>query len=366
MLVDSITEINFRLSKRLHQRFSSAPQATAPAELYGVVENDYDAHLQATGGIQTDLCHYILPESSISSDPLLLKRKSSQLSERAPKSASTPWSVYAGPTASVGSMDSVHQQTGLSYYSAGALAGFDYAFSHAGLGFLIEYDHFHGDGAHKSGQVNINQFHTSLYGVFSPPTLPELSIQAILGRSYNYYTFHRNTGPASQPVKAKGSPDGYEYDALIGSEYVFTVHKTVSVAPMAYLQYVYEHTDGYHETRAGLFDFLVGSQHLSSFASFLGTRVVPHYYGTDWQLDVEVDILWQHEFLNPSHHMNFTSSIGPAGSISTTSLGSNLFLGGIDFFFIYKKLWNLELSYDVQVSGKSVNNSFYLGGGIQF
>lgn len=368
MLINSITEINFRTGKHLHRRVAGTVPPSASSQVYSAADNTQETRIQLADAPQAELCGYIPRVASASSDSLFQKRKADQLSERASQHASKPWSVYAGTTGSFGKIDSLHQLPGLDFHSLGGLVGFDYAFSHAGLGVLLEYDHFKGKGAKHWGHTNIDQWHGSLYGIFSPATLPQLSVEAILGHSYEHYIIHRHTGTAAQPVTAKGSPNGYEYDALIGLEYMFSSHQGGFIAPVAYLQYVHEYASAYREQNAGTFNTFVDRQHLSSLASFLGARLTPSYYGNHWKLSIEVELLWQHEYLNANHAMGFTPIFAPiaANSIPTASLGRNLFLGGIDLFFIYNESWNLELNYDLQVTQHMITNSFYVGGGVQF
>ncbi len=91
-----------------------------------------------------------------------------------------PWSVYAGPIASFGSVKTKADQIGMGYSSVGAIAGFDYLFSkddrryQAGLGSIVEYRKKIVEANNNWGSSNIDRIHGSVYGTLVPKLVHSL------------------------------------------------------------------------------------------------------------------------------------------------------------------------------------------------
>ena len=185
---------------------------------------------------------------------------------------SRPWNFYMGPIDSVGTIGAKSStQAGVSYNSIGALAGFDYALSRYGLGFSASYANTAGRVDH-GGRLSLNGIHGSAYGIWTPENLDQLGISAILGGGYEWISVDRKAGP-SPALTAHGSPNGAEFDALLGVEYIFSNRQFsafpqhLQLTPLANLQYIGAWIDSYNETNGGQFALNVKNQSPNSLRS---------------------------------------------------------------------------------------------------
>jgi hypothetical protein len=278
-----------------------------------------------------------------------------------------PWNVYLGPTGDIGHVLTKKDGVGFGYGSAGALAGFDYAFSQVGVGLLVNYDHIKGSGAHHWGKFDINHAHANLYAIYSP--VPELSVNGILGGGYDWIDIQRNAGIKTIPAVGKGSPQGGEFDALLGLEYAFDRNKfcaipaCLQVAPLVSIQYIYLHAEKYREHGAGLFDLNFSGQTAQSLRSTVGARLNYTWKWADVSFTPEFNVGWQREFLDKGRFLNFTpvDFAVPTASLNMPRAGRNVALAGVDFLVTLFDRYGIEASYDFEWNSLFHDQFFYLG-----
>ncbi len=242
------------------------------------------------------------------------EEKQEQLRREVSKSSKTdrPWNFYFGPTGRAGGdLHTRKDQPGLNYWSAGALTGFDYAFSHVGVGFIADYERITAHAKQKWGKITVDELHASLYSTFVPAGLPELAVNGIVGGAYEWYTIRRNTGTPADKLVAKGTPHGSAFDALFGVEYALANRQIqrmptgLEIIPMASVQYIHLRAQGYEEHGGDAFDFHVQSQKIKSLRSGLGLRVNYTWQRENFSFVPEVYGEWQREFLNKRRQMRF-------------------------------------------------------------
>ena len=139
--------------------------------------------------------------------------------------------------------------------------------------------------------------------------------------------------------------------------------------PYFNIQYVWDHVDGYQETRAGVYDLNATHQNLSSLRSCLGLRFDYMVETKNFTFKPEFNLAWQLEYLDHSRNVQFTTVSAPNfQSIPSTiqGAGRNTLLGGVDFFMTVCQAFEIEVSYDIQFNSLYLNNSFYLGVGGNF
>ncbi|MBS0647679.1 MAG: autotransporter domain-containing protein [Verrucomicrobia bacterium] len=273
-----------------------------------------------------------------------------------------PWNFYLGPTGDLGHVFTKKDAGGFGYWSAGALTGFDYAFSEVGIGLLLSYDHIAGHGAHHWGNFDINELHANLYATYAPKSLPPLAVNAILGGGYDWYDIQRHTGLPAAPETAKGTPRGTEFDTLLGLEYAIKYHR-LQVIPQASLQYVHLNVKQYREHGTDHFDLQFARQTAKSLRSTLGARV---NYCWSWKkvaFTPELNLGWQREFFDKSRPVRFTPvdfDVSSASLIMPRS-GRDVALAGIDFLVTLFDRYGLEASYDFEWNRLYHDHFFYVG-----
>jgi hypothetical protein len=278
-----------------------------------------------------------------------------------------PWNFYFGPTGDLGHVFTKKDSTGFNYWSAGALTGFDYAFSQVGLGLLLNYDHIAGHGAHHWGKFDIDELHANLYATYAPKSLPEFALNAILGGGCDWYSIHRHTGIDTIPEVAKGKPRGAEFDALLGLEYAIK-NKHLQIIPLVSIQYIHLNVQKYQEHGAGLFDLKFASQTAKSLRSTLGTRVNYSWQWTNVVFTPELNLGWQREFFDKSRPVRFVPADFdvPSASLTMPRSGRDVALAGVDFLVTFFDKYGLEASYDFEWNSLYHDHFFYVGCNFRF
>lgn len=298
-----------------------------------------------------------------------VEEKQEQLKISVSEHKDRPWNFYFGPTGDVGRVLTKKDSTGFKYDSVGALVGFDYAFSKAGVGLLLDYDHIDGRGAHHWGKFHIDEAHASLYATYIREAERQLSFNLILGGGYEWYSIHRNVSATSDV--AKGSPQGAEFDALAGMEYTFersefqAMPEHLQVVPLVNLQYIYLHVNQYHEHGAGIFNVKYISQNARSLRSTLGTRINYQWKWGNVGFTPEINLAWQREYLDKSRRIGL-SAAGLSNRLTLPQSGRNVALAGVDFLITFFDRYGIEASYDFEWNTLYSDHFFYLGCNFRF
>jgi hypothetical protein len=323
-------------------------------------------------------------------EPLAFVNRKGQLQQQAQAKAccrenDRPWNVYLGPQGGLGEVHTHDTQVGFDYHSLGALAGFDYAFAHAGIGLMASYENVRADVHRHWGTFDSNQGHASLYATYEPSGLPQLAFDAIAGGGYEWYRIRRNTEEGT----AKGKPRGSEFDALFGLEYTFEqrhlsgMPSGLQIIPMALLQYIYFNVDSYKEHGADLMDLKIHTQNIKSLSSILGFWVNYTWKWTDFAFTLSTDAAWQREYFNKARSLYFapanpsalpatcpafTSASGKptSAALSMDAAKRSTLLAGIDFFLMLYDQCGIEASYDFQWNERFHDHAFYLGFSARF
>lgn len=356
-LISDINHINSQITQRmnnLHRRFKHASKREN-ANLAIRPERDPS---QLTASSDSWLS-FINPQT---------REKQEQLRrEVASEANELPWNFYFGPTGrAFGDLHTRKDQPGLDYWSAGALMGFDYAFSQVGLGFMADYDRIEAHAKQHWGKITTDEFHASIYSTYVPKELNALALNGIVGGAYELNYIRRNTGTVSDPRVAVGTPHGAAFDALLGMEYA--IGNRFQFIPLANAQYVYLRTQRYEEHGAGAFDMEVRSQRIKSLRSALGFRMNYTMERTNFSFVPEIYAEWQREFLNKSRHLRFTpvDFEVPSEILIMPGTGRNIALAGADFLFTFYKRYGIEASYEVEYNSLYHDHFFYLGTNFRF
>ncbi len=280
------------------------------------------------------------------------------------------WNVYFGPTGTVGEVHTKHSQPGYDEWSVGGLAGFDYAFSEGGIGFMVDYENIKGRVHQHWGKFDINQAHASLYSTYAPKSAHRLSFDAIVGGGYDWFDIHRRTSEGT----AKGKPRGKEFDALFGLAYNFYGRQDCcrptkfQVTPMANIQYIYLDTSRYNEHGADPFDFKIHGQVDKSLRSTLGTWISYGWDRKNFSFTPEIYLAWQREYFDHNHSLYVTplDIVGPTSKQTVRGAGRNTFQAGLDLMLTLFEFYGIEASYDFEWNSLFHDQAFYVGFNVEF
>jgi autotransporter-associated beta strand protein len=312
------------------------------------------------------------------------KRKQSQKSAKIIQSKEEKprqhhsWRIYAGPTSSFGDFSSYGTvQEGFGYASAGVQCGADYAFSQAGFGIGGNYTKVYGQTRHHLGEFDYDQVRFCAYGSWIPQTkqvlcTQPLAIHAIVGGGTQWYTLKRTLLGDWQAI---GKPDGCEFDAMLGAEYLFTrsqfccLPSSLTISPLANLQYVHVQIGSYDERAGSIYNMKTTLPHARFLWSTIGARIDYPFTIQTTRFQPEIDVGWQHQFLNQHAQTTFSTIQAPWPTTLTMPIDgisrNNLWIGA-DLLLTIHDLWQIEATYDLEWSNHFYNNSFYLGFGAEF
>ncbi len=265
-----------------------------------------------------------------------------------------PFSFYAAPLGSRGHFSHTHQQKGFHYRMTGGLLGADYAFTQAGIGAQIGYEHLHAGVHDHWGRFDINNLFGRFYGTFKPLIHAPFFIDASIGSGGQWYDVDRFTPKGT----AHGKPHGWEWDAYLGLGYDGWVNN-VRFTPLFAVQAIETYIRKYSEHGATTHNLLFNRHHTTSLRSDLGLSIGGKLVRRKITWLPEVRGYWQHEYLG--HHKHLTVAT-PLASLTTqtivSGLDKNYGIIGTEQRFLFNDKWSLSLNYDFQWSRHQESNDF--------
>ena len=282
--------------------------------------------------------------------------------------------VYIGPVASFGEIDSKKDQIGSTYTSAGGLIGADYLFREIekfpcdiGVGGTVQYRRLCGNGKNNSGDYQSHILHGSLYSSFIPQALQALSIETVVGYTHIWDYLNRTAG-FDKNSKARSNTDQNLFDTLLGLEYTLTLPKQFSFTPYLYLQYIYNHVDGFKESGAKIYNLKVKSQSINSLNTQLGARTCYNLIRKSYTLTFELDVEWIREYLNNDRSVGFIPFLitNQPTNITAFAPSRNSILLATDLLLKFPNGWQAEAGCTFQYNSLFYDNFFYLGVGKRF
>ena len=224
------------------------------------------------------------------------------------------WHPFAFGSGQIIDVENTPNASGYDIYTAGATLGADRLASESfGYGFTVGYL---GEKAYLTdgGRVTANGAHGGLYGTWFGGNA---YLNGAVGGGYNYFDTRR----ASIGGYAAGSTDGYELDALLGTGYDFR-HDRLTFGPVASLQYNYVNVSGFTET-GSMAPLQVQANDNHSLRSLVGGRVAYDLPVRGAIVRPELQLGWEHEFLDADHTINsrFASGAGNVFSVHSSTMG---------------------------------------------
>jgi outer membrane lipase/esterase len=208
--------------------------------------------------------------------------------------------LFINGTGAFGDRDDTDLEIGYDFSNYGFTAGADYRFTpNLVAGVALSYYRTNADFNSDLGSTDTNSFGISFYGTYY---VNDFFIDLLGGFMWNSYDNERHiqvsTGLAT-PVDtfAKSDTDGQQYSIGAGVGYDFH-YRAFRLTPLARLDYVHLHVDGYTERDGQGFGLDVNSQNADSLQSGLGAQVAYAWSLPFGVLVPQVRGEWRHEFLD--------------------------------------------------------------------
>jgi outer membrane lipase/esterase len=212
--------------------------------------------------------------------------------------------VFINGTAAWGDRDRTDLEEGYDFNNYGVTGGADYRFTpNLIAGAAFSYYRTEADINDNLGTVEADSFGITLYGTYY---VGDFFIDLLGGFMWNNYDTERlvQVTNIATPVNAiaKGDTEGQQYTVSAGVGYQYR-WQALTLTPLARLDYVHLHVNGYNETGGGGLALEVKSQNVDSLQSSLGAQVgyaFPLNFGV---LVPQVRGEWRHEFLDDQRNI---------------------------------------------------------------
>lgn len=166
----------------------------------------------------------------------------------------------------------------------------------------------------NDGRVDVNGGKGGLYATWFDQGI---YLDAAVGGGYNSYETRRD----ALDGYAKGSTSGAELDALLGGGFEFKREK-LTIGPTLALQYTFVGIDGFTESGSAA-PLRLDDNDSHSLASRVGARAAYEWTTRGLTLRPEVQIEWQHEYLDTDRALDsrFASGVGTLFQVRSVSIG---------------------------------------------
>lgn len=241
----------------------------------------------------------------------------------------------------------------------GMSAGLDYRFrgngSEEGLLAGISLGYARADTDYRE-LTDRSQQRSYQLGVYGGRWRGPWSVDTGLGFALNRYENRRDMNFGTVNASAEGRSGGREYTAYAEGRYRHEVSMggrgRLEVVPMAGVQVLRLHEDGYTENGAGILNLTVSSNTVTSVRSSIGAALAyPMALSGGRNLRPEVRARWSHEFADTDSVLDagFASAPGTAFRIRSDELTRHVWLLGAGLEAKFGSRANLSLAYDAQL-----------------
>jgi uncharacterized protein YhjY with autotransporter beta-barrel domain len=189
---------------------------------------------------------------------------------------------------------------------------------------------------------------------------------AILGGGFNSYQVTRNIQFGSINRTANSAPTAGELDSMLATGYDFKKGNW-TFGPTASLQYTYFGANSFSENGAQSLNLSNSGWSTSSMLSSLGTHVAYTWQATrDLVVVPQVNLSWQHEFLQSPYSIN--SSVGGANfaNLSSTPIRDFLYTG-VGVTLEIQQKWTTSIFYNAAAGNADLQSqNIFLSFGAKF
>ncbi len=253
--------------------------------------------------------------------------------------------------------------------SGGLIAGLTYKWSPAvttGIyaGYEGTYAKF--NGTYSGSTVIDNAVRFGLLGTVGDPSGRGFYGDALVGGSYNNYNVTRAINFPGINSTANSSPGAGELDSLLAAGYNWRKGNW-AFGPVSSLQYTYFGANSFNETGAQSLDYQGLNWNTASMIYNLGANCAYSWQATRNLMVVpQINLAWQHEFLQNPYAINGNLSGAPVSNTSTAPLRDTLYTG-VGVTLEYKKTWNTAFFYNAAAGNNDlVSQNIFWSVGAKF
>lgn len=273
------------------------------------------------------------------------------------------WSVWGRALGSWGSIDGGGAAPGHSRQSGGALVGADRSFA-PGLtgGMALGFLRGTVDGDGGTGEVRLDTYQASLYGLYAPPTAATVKpfLDATIGTGLSRYDSRRNIAFGTLSRRAQGDSDGTDVTAEAGFG-VTTRLEGVDIEPRAFLRWDRISRGAFTETGAGSLNLAVDGRTADALRAGIGVSAARTFsVGNGVQLRPEARIGYAREMQEGlgrgTHRLG-----GAAFAVESARIGRDALTAGIGVTAFRGDRFAVVADYDLARSSGGTDHVLTLG-----
>ena len=279
-------------------------------------------------------------------------------------SADNHWRTFAQGNGVFATVDNNNQLPGYSSESGGITLGADYNWSDnfsTGV-----YTGYQGMQSKQSGG-NFICDNSSRFGLFSTYQQGGWFANAVLGGDTHSYQVNRTIQFADISRTASSAPTAGELNSMLATGY--DVKKgNFTFGPVSSLQYTYFGLQPFTETGAQSLDLAVGNVNANSLIYTLGTHVFYTWQmSKDTLLIPQINLSWQHEFLQNPYAINATLPNGANFTYMTATAFRDSLYTGIGVTMEIAKKYDASFFYNAAAGNPSLmSQNIFVSLGMKF
>jgi autotransporter-associated beta strand protein len=219
------------------------------------------------------------------------------------------------------------------------------------------YTGYEGTYAKYNGGSSIidNSVRFGVFGTYGKTDGRGFYVNAILGGGYNQYQVTRNIQFPGINRTANSQPAAGELNTMLAGGYNFRKGNW-TFGPTTSLQYTYLGVNGFSETGAQSLNLTSGGWNTASLLGSLGAQVSYTWQATkDLVVIPQMNLSWQHEFLQNSYAINSTMGGANFANLSNAPLRDYLYTG-IGVTFEFKQKWFTSIFYNAAAGNSNLQS----------
>ncbi|HLB33118.1 MAG TPA: autotransporter domain-containing protein, partial [Chthoniobacterales bacterium] len=274
------------------------------------------------------------------------------------------WGVFMDGNGIFANVNNNNQLPGYTIQSGGVALGANYKWNETfATGFYTGYQ---GTQSKQTAGTFVCD-NASRFGLFGTYGYGGLFANAILGGDMHNYQVNRGIQFPGLSRTANSSPTAGELDSMLATGYDIK-RGNFTFGPITSLQYTYFGLQPFTETGAQSLDLSVASANANSLIYTLGTR---GFYS--WQMNKKILVVpqinlgWQHEFLQNPYAINATFPNGAGFNYTTTTALRDSLYTGLGFSVNLAKKYDAFFFYNASCCNPTlVSQNFSISLGVKF
>ena len=276
------------------------------------------------------------------------------------------WGMFVDGNGIFGSANSANMLPGYNFQSGGITTGLTYKWNESfGTGLYAGYQ---GAYAKNNGLGTLidNAVKFGLFGAYGTPDGKGLYADGLIGGGYNNYQVSRSIQFGSINRTANSSPGAGELDSMLAAGYNWRKGNW-SFGPVGSFQYTYFGMNGFNETGAQSLNLNSQGWSSSSMVSSLGGNCAYSWQAKPKLMVVpQINLAWQHEYLQNPYAINSTMSGTPFANWSATPNRDTLYTG-VGVTLEYGKKWNTAFFYNAAAGNQNITSqNIFWSAGVKF